>query len=104
MLDLKFIRNNPEVVKAHLADKHIENGAALVDKVLQLDERRRASLAEVELLKRQRNEASQQVARLKKSGGDASEIIERTRHLGDQIANLDADGREVEAALERQIL
>ncbi len=104
MHDLKFLRANAELVKTHLADKHVEDGAALVDDVLLLDERRRALLAEVEQLKRERNEASGQVARLKKSGEDATEIIERTRAQGERIGALDAASREVEAALEAKLL
>lgn len=104
MLDIKFIRTQPDFVKQCLAHKHITGGAALVDEVLRLDERRRALLVEVEELKRSRNEASQQVAVLKKSGGDASAIIARTREIGERIAALDAEGREVEAALDGKLL
>lgn len=104
MHDLKFIRANAELVKTHLADKHVEDGAALVDDALRLDERRRALLVEVESLKRERNEASGQVAQLKKSGGDAAQIIERTRVQGERIGALDAAGREVETALEAKLL
>src|SRR5688500_8038364 len=104
MHDLKLIRQNPELLKQHLANKKVENAGATVDGILQLDEQRRTLLAEVEQLKRQRNEVSQQVAKLKKNGEDATSIIEETRHLGDRIAALDADAREVEASLERHLL
>jgi seryl-tRNA synthetase len=99
MHDIKFLRANADLVKEHLANKQIGDGAALVDEVLQLDEQRRNALFEVEQLKKQRNEASQQVAKLKKSGEDATQIIEETRHLGDRIGALDADSREIEAVL-----
>ena len=104
MHDIKFLRANAGLVKEHLANKHIDDGAALVDEVLQLDEQRRNALFEVEQLKKQRNEASQQVAKLKKSGEDATQIIEETRHLGDRIGALDADSREIEAVLSHKLL
>lgn len=104
MLDIKLIRTQPDFIKECLAHKQIADGAALVDEVLRLDERRRTLLVEVEQLKRTRNEASQQVARLKKSGEDATEIITRTREIGDQISALDAESREVEAALDGKLL
>lgn len=104
MLDIKFIRSQPDFVKQCLAHKQIAAGAALVDEVLRLDEHRRALLVEVEELKRGRNEASQQVAVLKKNGGDAAGIIVRTREIGERIGCLDAEGREVEAALEGKLL
>ena len=104
MHDIKFLRANADLVKQHLANKHIDDGSALVDEVLQLDEQRRSALFEVEQLKKQRNEASQQVAKLKKSGEDATQIIEETRHLGDRIGALDADSREIEAVLGHKLL
>lgn len=104
MLDLKLIRTQPDFVKGCLAHKQVADGAALVDEVLRLDERRRALLVEVEQLKRERNEASQQVARLKKQGEDASELIARTRDNGTRITALDAESRDVEAALDAKLL
>jgi len=104
MLDIRFIRTNTQLVKDCLAHRQIADGDVLIDAVLQLDERRRALLVEVEQLKRQRNEASQQVARLKKSGEDASQLIEETRHLGDRITALDLDGNEIDVTLERSLL
>ncbi len=60
MLDLKFIRTNADLIKTCLENKHIENGAALVDEISALDEKRRTLLFEVEELKRtaQRNLAA----------------------------------------------
>lgn len=104
MLDLKFIRNNVDLIKTCLENKHIENGAALVDEIVALDEKRRAALFEVEELKRRRNEASQQVAKLKKAGENADEIIAQTRTLGDEIKNLDEQGRETEETLNARLL
>ncbi|MBV9867178.1 MAG: serine--tRNA ligase [Abitibacteriaceae bacterium] len=104
MLDIKLIRTQPDFIKECLAHKQIADGAALVDEVLRLDERRRTLLVEVEQLKRTRNEDSQQVARLKRSGEDATEIITRTREIGDRISTLDAESRGVEAALESKLL
>ena len=104
MLDLKFIRNSADLIKTCLENKHIENGAALVDEVVALDEKRRAALFEVEELKRTRNETSQQVAKLKKSGENADEIIAETRTLGDKIKNLDEQSREVEEELNARLL
>ena len=104
MYDFKFIRNNPDLVKQCLANRQVENAAGIIDEILRLDERRREFLIEVEALKQQRNEASQQVAQLKKKGEPATELIESTRQVGSRIAALDADGREIEAALDRRLL
>lgn len=104
MLDIKFIRQNPDLLKTHLADKGVEGAAVLVDETLALDEQRRALLAEVEGLKKERNETSAQVAKLKRSGEDASHLIESTRESGERIVELDAQSREIESALEAKLL
>lgn len=93
MLDLKFVRENSEKVKAVCLAK---GDAADVDGILAIDAKRRAILSEVELLKKNRNEASAEVARLKKEGGDSSAIIASTQTISAQIKELDRELSEVE--------
>ena len=73
MLELKFIRENRELVKEMHANRNSNIDLAEFDK---LDEERRAILGEVELLKQKRNTESAGIARLKKEKQDASKIIE----------------------------
>ena len=72
MLELKFIRENRELVKEMLANRNSNIDLTEFDK---LDEERRAILGEVELLKQKRNTESAEIARLKKEKKDASQII-----------------------------
>ena len=104
MLDLKFLRNHTELVQRHLRNKGVSDGDALVHRVLDLDESRRAVLVEVEALKKTRNEASQAVAKLKKNGEDASSLIEEMRTLGDRISTLDAQSREIDEQMSAALL
>jgi seryl-tRNA synthetase len=101
MLDLKFVRENQEFVEQALknrgSDTTLENFAAL-------DVKRRELLAEVEVLKAERNKASQEVARLKKSGEDAEAIVLEMRQVGDKIAVLDEELRQAEKDLEAFLL
>ncbi len=90
MLDLKFIRENPDIVKAAIAKK---KDFSDIDRLLSLDEKRRAIIAEVEVLKNERNMASEQVAKLKREKQDASELIEKTRTTGEKIKALDDNMR-----------
>ena len=92
MLDLKFIRENPEKVKAGIRAKG-EMGN--VDLLLKLDERRRQIIHEVEALKKQRNDNSKEVARLKKEGQDASHVIESTKQISAKIKALDEELNDV---------
>ncbi len=93
MLDPKFIRTNPELVKKAVRDK---NEKVDIDKFLVLDEKRRHIIAEGENLKAERNAASVEIARIKKEKGDASEIISQMKAVGEKIGSLDSRLRELE--------
>ena len=101
MLDLKFIRENPERVRAGLAAKNDRRG---IDEILRLDERRRELIKGADALKAKRNSVSMEVARLKKEGKDASGIIAEMKTVSDRIAAFDKERREVEEKIEEQLL
>lgn len=87
MLDLKFIRENAELVKKKVALKGEKN--VDIDKILRLDEERRQLIKAIQEWKHQRNEFSQQVAKMKKEGKDASDIIQKTKQLSQKIKEED---------------
>ncbi|HYF92912.1 MAG TPA: serine--tRNA ligase [Symbiobacteriaceae bacterium] len=97
MLDLKFVRTNPDVVRQALVNKGVDVD---LDRILALDVERRQIIAEVEQLKAKRNDVSKQVGILKKQGQDASAIIAEMGSIGDRIKELDDRGREVEEELQ----
>ncbi|MCK4409112.1 MAG: serine--tRNA ligase, partial [Candidatus Eisenbacteria sp.] len=86
MLDLRFIRTNPDVVRKAIADK---GEKAELDRLLELDEAARAIIVESDELKRQRNAESERIATLKKAGEDASEPIARMREVAASIKEYD---------------
>ncbi len=100
MLDLKFIREHPDLVKDGIQKKG-EMGD--VEKILELDARRRAILQKVEQLKHKRNDLSKQVSQLKKQGKSADEVIAETRSIGQEIKNLDEELKEIQAALQAEL-
>jgi len=93
MLDLKFIRENPELVKAGIAKR---NDHTDIDKILELDSKRREIIRTVEQLKSDKNKASGDIAQKKKAGEDASAAITRMREVGEKIGALDNELRTVE--------
>jgi seryl-tRNA synthetase len=97
MLDIKFVRENPDKVVAALKSRGLEMG---LDEFLAREKQRRELLVEVEALKSKRNTVSQEVSRLKKAGQPADDIIAEMRTVGDRIAALDNQVKETEAALE----
>ncbi len=101
MLDPKFIRDNPELVKRAIADKG-EKGD--IDGFLELDSRRRQIIGDVEKLKADKNAASAEVAGIRKSGGDASAIIERMKAVGEKISALDHRLNDIEKEIAESLL
>lgn len=96
MLDLKFIRENPEKVKQGIANK---NEKDRVDEILHLDKHRRELIAHSEELKAKRNQVSAEIPKLKKAGQDVTEILAEMKKVSDSITELDVKLREVENQL-----
>jgi len=97
MLDINFIRNNPDKVKQAIALKH-EN-AASIDQLLEVDTQRRSMIHACEQLKSKRNEKSKEVSDLKKKGQDASQIIEETKKIGDDIKSSEEKLKELDTQI-----
>lgn len=93
MLDIKQIRQNPQVLIDALKNR---NKDISVEGLLADDKQRRELLFRVEELKNERNTVSKQIGAIKKQGGDAAEIMEQMRKVGDTIAELDAQVAEID--------
>ncbi len=101
MLDLKFIRENPDLVFKNI---ELKGESAKLDVLLELDERRRLIIVEVEQLKHKRNVVSNEIARLKKEKQDANERIEEMRVVAEKIRQMDDELREVEEEIRKELL
>lgn len=101
VLDIKLVRNRPEVVREALSKRGVE---APLEEFLRLDEKRRGLLVEVEGLKNMRNRVSEEVGRMKKSGQDARELVEKMREVSQRIKALDEEIRQLEEELEGLLL
>jgi seryl-tRNA synthetase len=97
VLDLKAIRADPDAARTALARRGA--GEAL-DRVLEIDARRRALLPELEDLRAAKNEASKRIGELQREGGDASEAIDEVRTAGDREKQLDAELKAVQEELD----
>lgn len=95
MLDIKLIREQPDFVKEGF--KRRDEDPALVDQVLGLDEQRRTLLKDAETLKATRNAVSKEIGKMKDAAAREAKIAEM-RAVGDQIAELDKQIAETEAA------
>ena len=86
MLDLKFMRENKELIEEMLKNR---NSDLTLDEFAKLDEERRVILSEVEALKNKRNTESQEIARLKKAKEDATALIKEMGEVSSKIKELD---------------
>jgi seryl-tRNA synthetase len=94
VLDLREIREDPEPARSALARRGVDPAA--LDQALELDDRRRALLPELEELRRRKNEASKRIGELQRAGGDASEAIAEARGVSAREKELDEELRSVE--------
>lgn len=101
MLDIRFIRENADLVAQNCSNK---NDASDIDTLLKLDAERRAIIQRVEDMKAQRNAASQAIAVMKRNGEDATDQIESMRVVSDAIKDLDESLRSVEFDIEDRLL
>ena len=81
MLDIKVIRENPEKVKAAL-NRRCKDYSAEVDRVLELDTRRRDIIGQVEAIKAAQNAENKKIPQLKKAGEDTTAIFAELKKLG----------------------
>ena len=93
MLELKFMRENVEMLKEMLKNR---NSNIDMDAFVALDAKRREVLSEVETLKRDRNNVSAEIANLKKEKKDASHLIEKMGGVSSKIKELDAELVEID--------
>ncbi len=100
MLDLRFIREHPDLVKEALVKL---NTTAPIDEILSLDEQRRGLLSEVEALRAKRNAVSKEIGRMK-AGDGRQALIEEMRAVGERIKELDNQIHQVEAQLNDAML
>ena len=97
MLDINLMREQPDIVRTALRNR--QDDPAVIDLVLQLDERRRGLLLMVETLKAQRNAVSKEIGKMKDPAERQSKI-EAMRAVGDQIAALDKELASVDTDLQ----
>ncbi len=105
MLDIKLIRDQPDFVRQRLATRWAGDDQ-FIDELVQLDEKRRKLLAEVETLKARRNRASKEIGALmgQKKTAEAEAKKTETRELGERIAALDKEAEAIEASRHQLML
>ncbi len=111
MLDIRFIRENPETVKENIKKKFQDDKLPLVDEVIDLDAKRRSAIAEADQLRSNRNTLSKQIGVLMgQSKKDPSKLQEaeavkaQVKEQADRLAELEKQENELEAELHKRML
>ncbi|NTW55115.1 MAG: serine--tRNA ligase, partial [Chlorobaculum sp.] len=105
MLDINYIRQNPDDVKEMLRRRQQSEDAAKVDCLLERDAERKAMVQQTDDLKALRNRVSKEIANIKRTGqGSGEELIAQMKTVSDQIADLDLALSTLEADMEELLL
>ena len=103
MLDIKFLRENPDVVKQNIKNKFQDSKLPLVDEVIELDKRNREIKGEVEALRAEKNKISKMIGTLMKEGKreEAEEVKKQVTANAETVDRLSAEEKEVEAKIKK---
>ena len=103
MLDIKFVRANPDIVKKNIQNKFQDDKLPLVDEVLKLDERNREIKQEVEALRAEKNKRSKEIGGLMAQGKkeEAEEVKRLVSESAEKIETLSTEEKEVEARIKK---
>ena len=106
MLDIKFVRTNPEIVKKNIKNKFQDEKLPLVDEVLELDARNRSIKQEVESLRADKNKISKQIGALMAQGKkeEAEELKRQIAENADRIEALSIEEKEMEEKIKKDMM
>ncbi|MCI8308325.1 MAG: serine--tRNA ligase [Lachnospiraceae bacterium] len=103
MLDMKFVRENPDIVKQNIKNKFQDDKLPLVDEVIELDKKSRAAKQEADSLRAERNTLSKQIGALMGQGKkeEAEEVKKKVNEKSEYLAKLEEDEKELQEKVTR---
>lgn len=106
MLDIKFLRNNPDIVKQNIKNKFQDEKLELVDKVIELDKEYRDAKNRADELRGQRNAISKQIGMFMAKGqkDDAENAKQQVKNINAELENLEAKETGLEAEVRKIML
>ena len=106
MLDIKFVRENPDIVKQNIKNKFQDHKLPLVDEVIELDKRNREIKQEVEVLRSERNKSSKMIGGLMKEGKkeEAEALKAKIAESAGRIDELSVEEKEVEEKIKKDMM
>lgn len=106
MIDIKILRENPELVKQNIKKKGQTEKLVLVEKILEIDKKWRTYRKEADDLRAERNKVSEQINQAKKAKDEkkAQEFLKKARKIPDQIAELEQKEKELEQEIRQYLI
>ena len=106
MLDLKFVRENPDVVKQNIKNKFQDRKLPLVDEVIELDEKARAAQQEADALRAEKNKAAKQIGALMAQGKkeEAEEAKKQVTEKAAYLAELEKKEEELKEEVKKRMM
>ena len=106
MLDIKFLRENPEIVKQNIRNKFQDQKLGLVDEVIELDAQKRAAQQEADNLRAERNKLSKQIGALMGQGKkeEAEEVKKQVAAEADRLAELSEKEKELDEKILKDMM
>ena len=104
MLEMKFIREHPEIVKADLQRRGAVDKFAWVDELLQNDQKWRSLQIQANALRQQRNKLTEQIAKLRKQGQDAAPVMREAEAIPDKIRELEQEAGNVRERINQTLM
>ena len=106
MLDIKFLRENPEIVKENIKKKFQDEKIKLVDEVIELDEKYRAAKTRCDNLRSQRNKISKQIGGLMAKGEkeEAEKVKSQVGEINNELSSLEVSEDELSQQIRERML
>jgi seryl-tRNA synthetase len=102
MLDLRFVRENSDIVKEALKKRGYNDVS--VEELIELDDKRRSNIKRVEELRNRRNTVSKEIGRLKKAGEDITPLQQEMKSVSEEIKRLDEELRDINERIKDYLL
>ena len=106
MLDIKFLRENPELVKENIKKKYQDRKLPMVDEAIALDQKRRDNQAEADQLRNEKNKISKEIGKLMAAGDKegAEKVKAKVAEFSSRLKELEQEAPEIEEALRKIML
>lgn len=104
MLDMKFIRENPQVIKQNLERRGDEAKIPWVDELLENDRRWRSLRTEADTLRSKRNKLTEQIAQARRQGQDTTQLVKEAEQIPDKVKTLERESADLDSKIANTLM